>query len=269
MRYLKSTKILVMLCTVIVSCKSARSSINVEKVAPIKTALETIKKNLDIYILIGQSNMAGRANIELQDKDTLDGVFLYTGIATKIWEKAAAPLNKYSSIRKNIEMQKFNLGYTFGRDMAKMAKNEIGLVVNAKGGTSIDLWAPNSLFYSEVVSRTKTALQYGELKGIIWHQGESDSDKYNTYLVKLINLIEALRLDFGVSNLPFIAGQLSGDKISRNNFNEMLLELPTKIKNTAVVQSDNTSTIDSTHFDAISQRLLGERYALEMKKLIK
>lgn len=55
---------------------------------------------MEIYLLIGQSNMAGRAEIEQQDKDTLKNVFLLTGIDGNEWEPAANPLNKYSTIRR-------------------------------------------------------------------------------------------------------------------------------------------------------------------------
>src|SRR5210317_1898849 len=63
---------------------------------------ESQAKDLDIYLLIGQSNMAGRAEIESQDRDTLNGVFLFKKINGKEWEKATNPLNKYSTIRKDL-----------------------------------------------------------------------------------------------------------------------------------------------------------------------
>ena len=224
-------------------------------------------KNLDIYLLIGQSNMAGRATIESQDLDTLNNVFLYKGINGNVWEKAANPLNKYSSIRKALSMQKLNPGYTFAHEMAQSSDKQIGLVVNAKGGTSIDQWAPGSEFYKEAVECSKSAIKFGSLKGILWHQGETDASRYQSYMPKLLDLIRALRKDFGMPDLPFIAGQLSSDKPHREGFNDMILELPAKIKNTAVIKTNRTSTIDSTHFDAASQRLLGKRYAKEMLKL--
>lgn len=90
--------------------------------------------NLEIYLLIGQSNMAGRADIEIQDQDTLENVYLFTGISGKEWEKAANPLNKYSTVRKELSMQKLGPGYTFAREIAKArVGKQIGLVVNAKG----------------------------------------------------------------------------------------------------------------------------------------
>lgn len=80
-------------------------------------------ENLDTYLLIGQSNMAGRAEILASDTDTLHQVFLFCGNANKVWERAANPLNKYSTIRKDIAMQKFGPGYTFAREIKKTTGN--------------------------------------------------------------------------------------------------------------------------------------------------
>ncbi len=224
-------------------------------------------ENMDIYLLIGQSNMAGRAEVSGRDKDTLRNVFLYTGIDGREWEKAANPLNKYSTVRKKLSMQKMGPGYHFAKSMSK-SKNPkpIGLVVIAKGGTKIELWMPGTEFYKEAVSRTKAAMNYGELKGILWHQGEANSSKYQEYTAKIVALIEALRKEFGLPDLPFIAGQLSDDKPQRINFNKMIMQLPTQIDNVGVATSAGTRTIDSTHFDAKSQKKLGIRYARQMKK---
>tara|TARA_R110001583_G_scaffold193435_1_gene361975 strand:+ start:572 stop:1342 length:771 start_codon:yes stop_codon:yes gene_type:complete len=224
---------------------------------------------MEIYLLIGQSNMAGRAAIELQDKDSISNVFLFTGNLEKPWEKAANPLNKYSTVRKKMSMQKLGPGFGFSKEMAKARQGKkIGLVVNAKGGTSIEEWKPNDTLYNEAISQTKKALKYGVLKGIIWHQGEANSSKYNKYMPKITILIESLRKDFNLPNLPFVAGQLSPDKPQRNNFNQMILELPNKVKHTAVVSSENTTTIDSTHFDSVSQRLFGKKYAEALLRLM-
>ncbi|GAF03335.1 sialate O-acetylesterase [Saccharicrinis fermentans] len=233
-----------------------------------KTSTQKKAAHLDIYLLIGQSNMAGRAPFKEHDKDTLKNVFLYTGNDSILWEKAANPLNKYSTIRKNISMQKMGPGYTFAQTMASQSKNPIGLVVNAKGGSNIQSWAPGTTFYNEAVRRTKEALKQGQLKGIIWHQGEANASKYKQYIPQIIALIQALRKDFNQPNLPFVAGQLSEDKINRKNFNQMILTLPGKIKNVGIATSENMTTIDQTHFNSASQRILGKRYAAEMLRLL-
>jgi len=223
----------------------------------------------EIYLLIGQSNMAGRAEIETQDLDSLDNVLLYTGISGKEWEKAANPLNKYSTVRKELSMQKLGPGYTFAREMAKHAAGkQIGLVVNAKGGTSIDEWKPGGALYNEAVKRAKAAMKSGTLKGIVWHQGESDVSRSAEYPAKLTELIRMLRNDLGISGLPFVAGQLSEDRPERKVFNDMIIDLPLWLPNTGVVSIEGTSTFDGTHFNSASQRLMGERFAAEMLKLI-
>jgi len=262
----KSMVILSLLCIAFSGCKS---TMEVVKATEDKYPGKLQPDNLNIYLMIGQSNMAGRAEIELSDCDTLSGVFLFTGMNDDQWEKAANPLNKYSTIRKDISMQKLSPAYTFARDMAESSTvKQIGLVVNARGGTSISLWEPGSEFYREAVSRTKDAMKYGVLKGIAWHQGESDASEYEGYTPKIAALIEALREEFQMPDLPVVVGQLSEDKNSRISFNQMITQLPAKIRKVGVVRTDNTSTIDDTHFDSSSQRLLGERYAKEMLKLL-
>lgn len=226
---------------------------------------------MDIYLCIGQSNMAGRGPIEAVDKDTLTNVFLFTGNDRQPWEKAANPFNKYSTVRKALRMQKLSPSYGFAKAMSlAMPDKKIGLVVNAKGGTSIEQWKPGDTLYNEAVKQTKKALKTGGvLKGIIWHQGEANVSRYKQYMPKITALIQALRTDLNQANLPFVAGQLSEDKPKRKHFNTMILELPSKVKNTGVVTTENTRTIDNTHFNSESQRLLGQRYATEMLKLIK
>ncbi|MCL5128707.1 sialate O-acetylesterase [Algibacter sp. L4_22] len=225
--------------------------------------------SMDLYLCIGQSNMAGRATIEEQDKDSIQNVFLFTGKEDEPWEKAANPLNKYSTVRKGIKMQKLGPSYGFAKEMVNaMPNKKIGLIVNAKGGTSIEEWKPRGTLYNQAIKQVRKAMEYGVLKGVIWHQGETNAGRYDKYMPKIITLIESLRADLNTPNLPFVAGQLSPDKPKRNNFNIMILELPNTVGNTGVITTENTLTIDDTHFDSASQRLLGKRYAEEMLKLI-
>lgn len=255
---MKHYKIILLLCVgLLYQCKS------------IKNVTESKQEPMELYLCIGQSNMAGRATIEHIDQDTLTNVYLFTGKENKPWEKAANPFNKYSSVRKEMRMQRLSPSYGFAKEMSKaMPDKRIGLIVNAKGGTSIEEWKPGDTLYNEAVNQTKKALKFGILKGIIWHQGESNSSRYKAYMPKITELIESLRKDLNAPYIPFVAGQLSPDKPKRNDFNQMILELPTKVKYTGVVTTENTSTIDSTHFDSESQRILGKRYAIEMLKLL-
>ena len=225
--------------------------------------------NKDIYLLIGQSNMAGRAEIREQDMDSLDGVFLFTGDSIKLWEPAANPLNKYSSIRKKISMQKLGPGYSFAKTIREyFPEHSIGLLVNARGGTSIREWLPGTQYYDDAVERSKIAMKSGELKGILWHQGSSDTKRTDEYPEELKLLINSLRKDFDDPNLPFIVSELSQDKTHKLKFNLMLSFLNEEVEFTAIVSSDKLKTMDGTHFDSESQYILGERYASEMIKFL-
>ncbi|SHN25933.1 3',5'-cyclic AMP phosphodiesterase CpdA [Cyclobacterium lianum] len=222
--------------------------------------------NLDIYLAIGQSNMAGRAVVQQDLEAPVDGAYVFTGTD---WQPASNPMNIYSSVRKDSSMQRLSPAYGFVRKMKELyPEKHIGMVVNARGGFAIEEWMPGSHFFDEILKRARSASKYGKIRGIIWHQGESNAGAVEQYMAQLDTLVGALRDSLGLPRLAFVAGQLSEDKASRKAFNTMMLELPEKIPYTALVAGFGTATFDSTHFDSPSQILLGERYADKMKTLL-
>ena len=222
--------------------------------------------SLQIVLVIGQSNMAGRA--EVGEQPPLTHVSLLNDQGR--WIPAKNPLNAYSSVRKEMDMQRLSPAYAFAREMVKSKDyRPLGLVVNAKGGTAIKEWMPGEELYTEAVRRAKQAQAQGTLIGIIWHQGESDAENPDHYLWDIEVLINSLREDLGAPSLPFVAGQLSEDQPQRRKFNQLILQLPEVVPNSAVVKSKGLTTFDKTHFDTKSQLTLGKRYAHEMKKLLK
>jgi hypothetical protein len=219
------------------------------------------KEKLHLYLLIGQSNMAGRAPLGEELKGVIDRCYLLN--AGNEWEPAKNPLNRYSTIRKGLGMQKLGPGDSFARTMLKENKDiSLGLVVNAKGGSSIKQWSKESAFYKDAVKRMTVARKSGVLKGILWHQGESDA-KDAEYLDKLSALVENLRKDFGMSDLPFVAGQVNNLPL----INNQISRLPERVDGTGFVSSKGLKVMDRWHFDAASMKLLGERYAGEMQKV--
>ena len=94
-----------------------------------------------VFLLIGQSNMAGRAPLEAEDKTPIEGVMLLNADGT--WEAANNPLNRYATDRKKISMQRLGPGDGFARTLhTALPDKSIGLIVNARGGTKIDEWVP-------------------------------------------------------------------------------------------------------------------------------
>lgn len=220
------------------------------------------KEKLHIYLLIGQSNMAGRAPFTEAEASAIERCYLLNGADT--WEPAKNPLNRYSTIRKGLKMQKMNPGYGFAKAMlAEENGISIGLVVNAKGGTKIEQWAPGTPFYKDAIRRTKQAQATGTLKGILWHQGESNSGNPDGYLDKLKGLVENLRTDLDAPNLPFVAGQVNNVP----SINDQIAMLPEAVPYTDFTRAEGLKAMDRWHFDATSMKLLGERYAEAIMKL--
>jgi len=220
-----------------------------------------LKNKLHVYLLIGQSNMAGRAPFTKKERRVISRCYLLNG--QDLWEPAKNPLNRHSTIRKSLRMQKMNPGYGFSQAMLKKDSSiSIGLVVNARGGSSIKSWSRGSKYYKEAVRRTRLALKTGVLKGILWHQGEADS-KDPQYLEKLKLLIKDLRRDFDTPNLPFVAGQVNNVPL----INEQIAKLPETVNSTGFVSSEKLKAMDRWHFDAKSMKLLGQRYAEEILKI--
>lgn len=274
------------------SRKSLRFLVIVTLVASFSLKADSPKyappQNMDLYLCIGQSNMAGRAPFSGEDADVIENCYLLNG--EEKWEPAKNPLNRYSTIRKELKIQKMGPSYMFAKTMLSEPNSKpIGLIVNAKGGTSINLWLKDTkyrqngaTFYEEALRRTKIARQNGTLKGILWHQGETDRQS-SKYLEKLKKLIADLREDLSAPNLPFVAGQMTyttlyddpakGGRYNEHNngkfFNEQILKLPDEVPNTAVVSSEGLKTLDRWHFDTPSVKKLGIRYAEKMKMLQK
>lgn len=222
--------------------------------------------HLDVFLFIGQSNMAGRGILTDNYKTNIENTYLLTPAGDM--EPARNPLNKYSTIRKRLELQGVGPAYSFSKAIAKKTGHSLGLVVNARGGSSIDSWLKGAEdgYYDEALWRIRRAMKFGTLKAVIWHQGESDSKASEAYLPKLLKLITDLRQDLGDEQLPFIVGELAEwrkDSASEA-FNRMLRTLPARMSRTYCVSSRELVPLvdeNDPHFSADSQVILGRRYA--------
>ena len=230
-----------------------------QRPAPDPGAYAGEQADLHIYLLIGQSNMAGRAAVGPEQEGPIQRAYLLNGEDT--WEVASNPLNRYSTIRKGLNMQRLGPGYGFATAMLEHdADISIGLVVNAKGGSRIEEWEKGTQFYNEALRRLRAAGQTGTIKGVLWHQGESNRNNAEAYAEQITKLITDLREDLAMPDLPFIAGQISnGDAI-----NAVIAALPETVPWTGYASSEGLTTTDGTHFDTDSAVLLGQRYAEQM-----
>lgn len=220
----------------------------------------------DVFLLIGQSNMAGRGLLLESDSSIVEGVYLLN--LENSAEPASNPFNKYSTIRKEIALQQLSPAYSFGKSIYEKTGRKVLLVVNARGGSTMEEWSKNNIeknYYSQAVERAKAALKMGRLVAIIWHQGEGNSKEPGDYLTQLSQFVKNLRKDLDSPDVPFIAGEIAPWwQPFATNFNPVIRQISNVIPNSAYISAQGTKTVSNEqdpHFDRESQIILGERYA--------
>lgn len=230
--------------------------------------------DFDLYILIGQSNMAGRGVITDEFK-TQGHPDLYMLNQQNLWVTAKNPLHFDKP-----KMDGVGPGMMFGIQMAEAnPTNKIGLIPCAVGGTAIESWLPggydkatNTHPYDDAIIRIKEAMKSGVIKGVVWHQGEANSslEKSKIYLTHLAELIERIRKLTGNPNLPVVIGELGRYKENYQYINRELVKLPTTVKCTAIASSEGLiNKGDQIHFDGASANEMGKRMAAKMIELQK
>lgn len=214
-----------------------------------------------VFLLIGQSNMAGRAAMETGDEQPIDRVLLLDDKGQ--WIAATNPLNRFATDRKVLSMQRISPGTGFAHEMAsRIPEKTIGLIANARGGTRIEQWGQGQPLYVHTIERL-AKVEDLRIDGVLWHQGEGNRND-SKYLDKLTDLIARLRSDLKNPRLPFVAGEIYGEAI----VNDQLRSLPEAVPHTGLARANELTVFDKVHFDRSSQLTLGKRYATEMLRLL-
>jgi Domain of unknown function (DUF303). len=250
--------------------------------------------NFYIYLCLGQSNMEGNAKFEAQDT-TVDKRFQVLETVncpdlnrTKgTWYTAVPPLCRCKTGLTPADY--------FGRTMvANLPKKvKIGVINVSIGGCKIELFdkdnyqtyvstAPSWMLnmikeydgnpYARLVEMAKLAQKAGVIKGILLHQGESNTnDTLWTKKVKVVydNLMKDLNLK--PKSVPLLAGELVSAEQGGAcaSMNSIIAKLPKTIPNSYVISSkDCPAAKDHLHFLAEGYRIIGKRYAEKMLSLL-
>ena len=213
------------------------------------------------FLMIGQSNMAGRG--DLSDVERLRNPHLKM-LRNGRWQPMIPPVNP----------DRFFAGVSLAESFADIYQREhgvdVGLIPCADGGTQLAQWREGSLLFDHAVLQARLAERTSSLAGVLWHQGESDCHPglAEVYREKLEAFYAALKRELHLENVPFVVGglgafldELEVEKAYWRQVNEQLKAFTEAHPTTAFASADGLrGRPDHLHFDAASQREFGLRY---------
>ncbi len=250
--------------------------------------------NFYIYLCFGQSNMEGQGTIQAQDK-TVDSRFKVMeavscsnlGRTMGTWSTATPPLCRCYTGLSPVDY--------FGRTMvANLPTNiRVGVINVSVAGCKIELfdkanyqtyastvpsWMTNIINeyggnpYARLVQIAKLAQKDGVIKGILLHQGESNTGD-SQWPSKVKGIYNNLMTDLGLdpTKVPLLAGEVvNADQGGAcASMNSIIATLPKTIPNSYVISSAGCKdTTDNLHFDSAGYREFGKRYGTKMLSLL-
>ncbi|MEK7393546.1 MAG: sialate O-acetylesterase [Fibrobacterota bacterium] len=248
------------------------------------------EKPWKVFLLFGQSNMAGGAASDAEDRKTNPRVKMlaYTncssqGLTYNSWYTAAPNLHGCGT--------GMGLGDWFGRIVADSFKTDtIALIPCAVPGVDISFFSKNVVSsrrkdfsippdnhwtgaYPWMLERLKKAQEKGVISGILFHQGEADwSDTARKLWVnRVATVVKDLKADLGFADVPFLAGELRSQLSRSTNqsccytHNTYVATLAKTVPNGHLVSSQGLDAAnDAYHLTAVGNREFGKRYAAAM-----
>lgn len=218
-----------------------------------------------LFLLLGQSNMAGRGLVEATDLVPHQWVFALD--QSQAWRSAVDPIHFDKPALAGV-----GLGPSFGRAVAADLDDDVGLIPCAVGDTSLAQWMPGSAagLFAAALVRARAALRTAGavIEAVCWHQGEADDDTRNpgAYAANFARMAAALRAELGPrpdgSAIPVIVGELGRFREANAGMNAVLRTLPAHVPGCVFVSSQGLGHKgDGLHFDSAALRELGRRYA--------
>ncbi|ORX82213.1 acetylxylan esterase [Anaeromyces robustus] len=247
--------------------------------------------NFHIYLAFGQSNMEGNGPIESQDR-TVDKRFKMLATVSGCnnrqagnWYDATPPLANCNGKLGPVDY--------FGRTLVKKLPQEIriGAVVVAVAGCDIQLFEKDKYRsyqqpdwmrgivqqyggnpYGRLIEMAKKAQQEGIIKGILLHQGETNTGQQD-WPNRVKGIYENILNDLGLKaeDVPLLAGEVVSSAVGGQcgSHNAVIQRLPSVIKTAHVISSQGLQHQgDGLHFTSAAYRTFGERYAEEMLKIL-
>ena len=223
------------------------------------------------FLMIGQSNMAGRGNAAEVDPIANESCYV---LRNGIFRPMHYPVN-FDRFFSGL-----NLCESFADTYQRENGVEVGLIPAADGGSSMDQWHEGEILFDHACYLAELASRTSEIKGILWHQGEADCSPalYSTYEERLTAMIEAMRKRLGMKDVPFLVGglgdflkdcPLSAQLANYVHVNDAMKAVASKVKNVGFVSAEGLgSNDDFLHFNSKALREFGVRYYEGYKALV-
>lgn len=200
---------------------------------PNSTSNSNPRVDKQIFILSGQSNMAGRGGVHhkkwngLVPPECKPHPSILRFSTRSHWEEAHEPLHSDIDTSKTCGV---GPGMPFSHRLLQFGFGVVGVVPCAVGGTAIREWERGAHLYENMVRRAKESVsEGGEIRAVLWYQGESDTSSQHeaeSYKANMENLIRNVRADLQSPSLPFIQVALaSGDSHFINKVREAQLSI--------------------------------------------
>jgi hypothetical protein len=229
---------------------------------------------LHVFMLMGQSNMAGVARSEESDKNTDQRLKVWGGCNQPAgqWNLANPPLSDCpggSGINLSTSVDP---GIWFAKTLLKKlpAGHTVGLIGTAESGEKIETFITGGKHHAAIMNKIAAVKTEPNARfaGVIFHQGESNNTQ-GSWPGLVVQLYEEVKEAFGVDyDVPFILGELpAGGCCSAHN--TRVHEAATQLPLGAYVSQDGTDVMDQYHFDHASVVLMGTRYGDKMIEMLK
>jgi hypothetical protein len=222
-----------------------------------------------IFMLMGQSNMAGVADKQASDQNTDERLKVLGGCNQPAgqWNLANPPLSDCPGEKGWNLSTAVDPGIWFGKTLLeKLPEGDtIGLVATAESGESINTFISGGSHHQMIlnkIAKAKTA-ENARFAGIIFHQGESDSGQ-SSWPGKVVQLYNEVKAAWGVDyDVPFILGELPAGGCCSGH-NSLVHQAADMLPDGHWVSQQGTNVMDQYHFDHASVVLMGTRYGEKM-----
>ena len=223
------------------------------------------------FLLIGQSNMAGRGFKDEVEKIRNPHIKV---LRNGRWQ------NMYVPVNPDRPFSGICLAESFADAYAKEHGVDVGLIPCADGGTSLDQWQIGGLLFSNALYQAELASRTSMIAGVLWHQGETDCQDhlYSLYEEKCSVILDAFREKLDLYDVPFLVGGLGDYLVNRDedpylgrnyqHVNDALKSMAKKDEMMGFVSAKGLlSNPDCLHFSAAALREFGLRYYEKFKEL--